>query len=227
MRSGFNVYIGFDPQETVAYHVLSHSILRRASAPVSITPLVRSALPNFARERGPLESTEFSISRFMVPSLSGFKGYSLFLDCDMLCLANVHELLFEVVRNPGKAVYVVKHDYTPSGATKFLGQTQTTYPRKNWSSVMLFNNERCKALDPAYVNTAHGLDMHRFAWLADDQIGELPREWNWLVGEYLPNDAAKILHYTLGGPYFPEYRKTDHADLWFAELDSLLHPIAA
>jgi len=227
MRSGFNVYIGFDQKETVAYHVLSHSILRRASAPVSITPLVRSALPDFARERGPLESTEFSISRFMVPSLSGFKGYSLFLDCDMLCLANVHELLFEVVRNPGKAVYVVKHDYTPRGGTKFLGQEQTAYPRKNWSSVMLFANERCKALTPAYVNTAHGLDLHRFAWLADDHIGELPREWNWLVGEYPANDAAKILHWTLGGPYFPEYRQADHADLWFAELDSLLHPIAA
>jgi len=218
----FNVFIGFDPNETVAYHVLSHSILRRASIPVSIAPLMRSQLQGaYRRERGPTESTEFSLTRFLVPSLSEYRGWSLFMDCDMLCLADVAELAAHVPQSADKAVLVCKHDYTPKTERKFLDQVQTRYPRKNWSSLMLFNNERCRALTADYVNAASGLDLHRFNWTEDGRIGDLPLEWNWLVGEYERIAAPKIVHYTLGGPYFDNYRDCDYAAEWREELRSL------
>jgi len=212
------VFIGYDPEEAVAYHVLSHSILRRSSIPVSIAPLMQSQLRGlYTRRRGPTESTEFSLTRFLVPYLSGFDGWSLFMDCDMLCRADVAELAAYAGKSNDKAVLVCKHDYVPKTTSKFLGKVQTSYPRKNWSSLMLFNNPRCRALTPQYVNTASGLELHRFAWTEDALIGELPKEWNWLVGEYEPRADAKIVHYTLGGPYFDEYRSCDFADEWFAE----------
>jgi hypothetical protein len=213
-----NVYIGFDPREAVAFYTLAHSILERSSIPVSIAPLMRDQLRRmYWRERGPTESTEFSMTRFLVPALSEYRGWSLYMDCDMLCRADIAHLASFVERNREKAVLVCRHDYVPKTERKFLDQVQTKYARKNWSSLMLFNNERCRALTPDYVNAASGLDLHRFAWVEDRLIGELPLEWNWLVGEYAFNPAAKIVHYTLGGPYFEEYRSCDYADEWFAE----------
>ncbi|MGE0876720.1 MAG: glycosyltransferase [Burkholderiales bacterium] len=213
------VFIGYDPKETVAYHVLSHSILRRASIPVSIAPVMQSQLQGiYTRGRGPTESTEFSLTRFLVPALSGYRGWSLFMDCDMLCRADVAELAGYMERSADKAVLVCQHDYMPKTERKFLGQVQTKYPRKNWSSLMLFNNARCEALTTGYVNTASGLDLHRFHWTDDAAIGSLPLEWNWLVGEYQKNPAAKIAHFTLGGPYFDDYRDCDYADEWREEL---------
>ena len=220
----FPVYIGYDPNETVAYHVLAHSILARASIPVSVAPLMRSQIGRlYTRPRGPTESTEFSLTRFLVPALSGYQGWSMFIDCDMLCLADVAELAALAQRNPDKAVLVCKHDYVPRTERKFLDQVQTKYPRKNWSSVMLFNNARCRALSPEYVNTASGLDLHRFHWLKDEDIGDIPLQWNWLVGEYERTADAKIVHYTLGGPYFDEYRDCDYADEWREEHRRLNH----
>ena len=212
------VFIGYDPREAVAYHTLAHSILRRASIPVTIAPVMQSQLKDlYTRGRGPTESTEFSLTRFLVPALSQYRGWSLFMDCDMLCRADIAELAAFAERAPDKAVLVCKHDYTPGPKRKFLNQVQTVYPRKNWSSVMLFNNARCGALTADYVNTATGLELQRFQWLADEQIGELPLEWNWLVGEYKRNPDAKIVHFTIGGPYFDEYRGCDYADEWFEE----------
>jgi hypothetical protein len=217
-----NVFIGYDTKESIAYHTLAHSILRRASVPVSIAPLMQSQLVGiYSRPRGPTESTEFSLTRFLVPALSGFRGWSVFLDCDMLCRADVAQLEEFIEKQKDKAVLVCKHDYVPTTQRKFLGQMQTKYARKNWSSLMIFNNERCRALTPAYVNAAPGLDLHRFAWLDDREIGELPLEWNWLVGEYTCNAAAKIVHFTIGGPYFDEYRNCDYAAEWFAEAESM------
>lgn len=208
------VFIGYDERETVAYHVLAHSILRHASAPVAITPLVRSQLARIhTRPRGPMESTDFSITRFLVPYLCGFEGFALFMDCDILARADV----CRVFEQPPASVSVVKHDYTPRTSTKFLGHVQTAYPRKNWSSVMLFDNAKCCALTPAYVNAAPALDLHRFAWIRDEEIGALPPEWNWLVGEYPRNDDAKLLHFTNGGPWFDPYRAGDLAEEWYAE----------
>jgi hypothetical protein len=216
--SVLRVYIGYDPGEAVAYHTLAHSILRRSSVPVSIAPLMRSQLGSlYTRERGPTESTEFSLTRFLVPALSGYQGWSLFMDCDMLCRADIAELASLAQGADDKAVLVCKHNYTPGPTRKFLNQVQTVYPRKNWSSVMLFNNARCSALTAQYVNSAPGLDLQRFVWLEDARIGELPLEWNWLVGEYKHNPAAKIVHFTIGGPYFDEYRGCDYAEEWFEE----------
>ena len=213
-----DVYIGYDPREAVAFDVLAHSIRRRSSIPVTIRPLVQKDLRDkglYTRERGPTESTEFSMTRFLVPALAGYEGWSLFMDCDMLCRGDIAELF--ALRDEDKAVMVAKHDYVPKTDRKFLDQVQTKYQRKNWSSLMLFNNERCGALTPAYVNAATGLELHRFQWVKDELIGELPKEWNWLVTEYEYNPSAKLVHYTLGGPWFDQYRDCEYADEWFAE----------
>jgi hypothetical protein len=220
-----NIYIGYDPRESVAFHVLAHSLLRRSSVPLSVSPLVRSQLGSiYTRPRGPIESTEFSMTRFLVPYLSGYAGRSLYMDCDMLCRTDIAALAAEIERHEDKAVVVCKHDYVPKSERKFLDQVQTIYARKNWSSLMLFNNERCRALSPDYVNSASGLELHRFAWTEDRLIGKLQPEWNWLVGEYPHNPGARIVHFTLGGPYFPEYRACDYADEWFAERHLMEEP---
>jgi lipopolysaccharide biosynthesis glycosyltransferase len=209
-----DIFVGFDSNEVVAYHVLCQSILSKSSRAVRFTPINLSTLkPVFHRQRNQLQSTEFSFSRFLVPYLSGYSGWSLFMDCDMLARADISEL-FDLI-DEKYSVMVCKHDYTPRDERKFLGNVQTKYEKKNWSSLMLFNNAKCKALTSEYVNTASGLELHQFKWLADDaQIGGLPLEWNWLVGEYPYNDKAKICHFTLGGPYFRGYENSEYADEW-------------
>ena len=220
-----NIYIGYDPRESVAFHVLAHSLLRRSSVPLSVSPLVRSQLGSiYTRPRGAIESTEFSMTRFLVPYLSGYAGWSLYMDCDMLCRTDIAALAAETGRQADKAVVVCKHDYVPKTERKFFDQVQTKYSRKNWSSLMLFNNERCRALSPDYVSSASGLELHRFAWTEDRLIGRLEPEWNWLVGEYPHNAGARIVHFTLGGPYFPEYRACDYADEWVAERNLMEEP---
>jgi len=216
--------IGYDPKEAVAYYTLAHSIQQRASVPVRIAPLMQSQLKGvYRRPRGATESTEFSLTRFLVPYLAGYQGWTVFMDCDMLCRTDVAELQSLIERQGDKAVLVCKHDYVPKTERKFLDQVQTKYPRKNWSSFMVFNNERCQALTPEYVNSASGLELHRFAWTDDASIGDLPLEWNWLVGEYPYNATAKIVHYTLGGPYFEAYKDCDFAGEWFAEHRAMNH----
>ena len=217
-----SVYIGYDPMESVAFYTLAHSIQRRASIAVSFAPVARSLLHGiYTRSRGPTESTDFSLTRFLVPWLSAFRGWSVYMDCDMLCRTDIAPLSAYMRQQPDKAVLVCKHDYVPKSARKFLDRKQTVYPRKNWSSLMLFNNERCRALTPEYVNTASPADLHRFKWLDDSAVGELPLEWNWLVDEYPFNPEAKIVHFTIGGPYFDAYRNCDYADEWFKEFESM------
>ena len=218
------IFIGFDPRETVAYHVLSHSIHARASAPVSIAPLMLSQLGGLmTRERNSLQSTDFSFSRFLTPYLCGFEGWAIFMDCDMLVLEDIGNLW--ALRDDKYAVMCVKHDHVPKEKTKFLGAQQTKYEKKNWSSVMMFNCAKCTALTPDYVNSASGLDLHRFNWLGDDDlIGEIPHRWNLLVGydQSIPVDEVSNLHYTIGGPYFHDYKDIDYAAEWFAERDEML-----
>ena len=209
-----DIFIGYDSKEIIAYHTLCQSILEQSSMPVRFMPLNLNNLKQiFQRDRNILQSTEFSFSRFLVPYLSNYKGWSLFMDCDMIVKSDIASLF--KLRDDEKAVLVCKHDYIPKEETKFLGQTQTKYEKKNWSSVMLFNNDKCRSLTQDYVNSATGLELHQFKWLESDElIGSLPLEWNWLVGEYPKNNDAKNLHYTLGGPYFHDYRDTDYADDW-------------
>lgn len=218
------VFIGYDPREAVAFHVLSHSIHRRASRPVSITPLVLSELgPLMWRERNPLQSTDFSFSRFLTPYLCNFDGWALFMDCDMLVLDDM-AALWEL-RDDRYAVMCVKHEHVPEEDVKFLGAVQTKYEKKNWSSVMLFNCAKCDALTPEYVNSASGLELHRFKWLeSDDMIGEIPHRWNHLVDYDPPKPIEDVsnLHYTIGGPYFSEYENCGYADEWNHEKQDML-----
>ena len=217
------IFIGFDPRETVAYNVLAHSIQARASAPVAIAQLAQSQLKGvLTRERHALQSTDFSFSRFLTPYLCGYAGWSLFMDADMLMRDDVVKLWN--LRDQAYAVQVVKHDHRPNETTKFLGAPQTSYAKKNWSSVMLFNNARCTALTPDYVNTASGLELHQFKWLEGDaMIGELPHRWNYLVGYDAPSEDISLAHFTIGGPYFPEYANCPLADDWRAERDAMLY----
>ena len=218
------IFIGFDERETVAWHVLTHSILARASQPVSFVPLALNNLGKLMwREKNPLQSTDFSFSRFLTPYLSGYEGWSLFMDCDMLVLDDIAGLW--ALRDDRYAVMCVKHDHQPAETVKFLGAPQTPYAKKNWSSVMLFNNARCRALTPDYVNTASGLELHQFKWLDSEAlIGDVPPQWNHLIG-YCTNDSQKVsnAHFTLGGPYFHDYQDCEYSNDWRQERSSMLN----
>ena len=217
------VFIGFDARETIAFNVLQFSIQARSSQPVAIAALnLKQLAPLLTRERHPLQSTDFSFSRFLTPYLSGYEGWSIFMDCDMLVLDDIARLYG--LRDERYAVMVVKHEHVPRESQKFLGQPQSKYEKKNWSSVMLFNNARCRALGLEYVNQATGLQLHQFKWLGDDGlIGAIPARWNHLVGYDAPRPDAAIVHYTLGGPYFAEYRDCEYSREWFQERDRMLY----
>jgi hypothetical protein len=216
------IFIGYDPREAVAFSVLAHSIHSRASQPVAIAPLMLSQLDGLLwRERHPLQSSDFSFSRFLTPHLCGYEGWALFMDCDMLVQDDVARLWS--LRDERYAVQVVKHDHVPKETTKFLGQPQTQYEKKNWSSVMLFNNARCRALTLEYVNSASGLDLHRFRWLeSEDLIGEIPHRWNHLVGYDAPEGSVGNAHFTVGGPYFRQWRDCEYAEEWRAAREAML-----
>ena len=136
----------------------------------------------------------------------GFQGWAIFMDCDMLCRSDISALWD--LRDERFAVMCVQHDHQPSETSKFLGETQSAYPKKNWSSLMLLNCSQCQALTPEYVNSASGLELHRFHWLdGDHAIGALPQRWNHLVGvQDPPADDVALLHWTLGGPWFRQQR---------------------
>ncbi len=216
------VFIGYDPAEAVAYNVLQFSIIERASKPVSITPIRLSHLGGvFNRERNPLQSTEFSFSRFLTPFLCNYDGWAVFMDNDILAQDDIAKLW--ELRDDRFAVQVVKHDYQPKDETKFLGAVQTKYEKKNWSSVILFNCAKCKALTPEYVNNASGLELHQFKWLdSDDLIGELPARWNHLVSDESEDPNAALVHYTVGGPYFKEFSDCEFSEEWREERDNML-----
>ena len=222
-----NVTIGYDPREAVAFSVLAYSIHARATQPVSIVPLMLTQLTGLlTRERHALQSTDFSFSRFLTPHLSDYAGWSVFMDCDMLMLDDIASLW--ALRDERYAVMVVKHDHVPRETSKFLGEPQTKYEKKNWSSVMLFNNAQCRALTPAYVNTASGLELHQFKWLDNDAlIGAVPDRWNHLVGYNPPRSDAALVHYTLGGPYFAQYADCEYAQEWRHERAAMLSASSA
>jgi len=216
------IFIGYDSREAVAFNVLAHSIMARATQPTSITPIMLSQLHGvFSRDRHQLQSTDFSFSRFLTPYLANYEGWSVFMDCDMLVLDDIANLW--KLRDEQYAIQVVKHQHTPREETKFLNQPQTPYEKKNWSSVMLINNTKCTALTPEYVNTATGLELHQFKWLdSDNLIGELPRRWNHLVGYNNPDSDVSLVHYTLGGPYFNEYKDCEYTNEWNKEKEAML-----
>jgi lipopolysaccharide biosynthesis glycosyltransferase len=208
------IFIGYDSKVKIAYHVLAESILRNSSTPVTISPINLSNLKNiYTRKQDPLASTEFSFSRFLVPHLMNYNGWAIFMDSDMMMLSDITELWN--LRNEDYAVQVCKHQYTPNSKNKFLGNNQTIYAKKNWSSLMLMDCSKCKTLTPEYVNTRSGLELHQFKWLDENLIGSIPLEWNWLVGEYPYKEDVHNIHFTEGGPYFKNYKNTEYANEWF------------
>ena len=212
------IFIGVDPRERAAANVLIDSLLTHSSAPLAITALITPQLEQqglYWRSKDPKQSTSFSFTRFLVPQLLNFQGWGLFIDCDMLCCADITDLW--ALRDENYALMCVKHQHIPTQTTKFLGEPQSAYPRKNWSSLMLFNAKLCQTLTKDYVNSASGLELHRFQWLADCSdaaIGSLPQHWNHLVGVQEPDPNAKLLHFTLGGPWFIG-EECPHSAKWF------------
>ena len=210
------VFVGYDPREAVAYHTCANSIIRHASQPVAIIPLALNLFEDY-EETHTDGSNHFIYSRFLVPHLMEYTGHAIFIDGDMIVRGDIVELWKQ--RDVTKDVQVVKHDYRTRMTEKYLGAKNEDYPRKNWSSVILWNCNSFpnRRLTPNFVQQSTGSFLHRFSWLDDERIGELPREWNWLPDEYGPNPDAKLLHYTLGTPCFHEFATTPMADEWHRE----------
>jgi lipopolysaccharide biosynthesis glycosyltransferase len=211
------IFIGYDPREAIAFHVCTNSIIRQSSQPVSINPLALNILKDY-EETHTDGSNHFIYSRFLVPHLMGYKGWAIFIDGDMILRDDITKLW--ELRDESKAVQVIKHDYKTRLTEKYLGSKNEDYPRKNWSSVILWNcgHPANATVTPEFVQSATGAQVHRFAWLTDDLVGELPKEWNWLDIEYEWNPLAKLVHYTLGTPCFHEFAdKGDFADEWHRE----------
>lgn len=226
------IYIGWDPTQRTAFEVARHSIKRRTiGKEVLIAPLSLSSVIVNKFLKRPVENrdgklwcpisqapmaTEFAISRFVIPFLHR-KGWVLFMDCDMLCRADVRELFN--LADERYAVMVIKHQQEGGQSTKMDGQVQTYYQRKNWSSVVLWNcgHEAHRRFTVENLNTWPGRDLHAFKWLEDHEIGELPPEWNYLVGVNEPIDNPKIVHYTLGTPAFKGCENCHFSEEWKRE----------
>jgi len=219
------IFMGYDSREDIAYQVAERSI-RLYNSEIPVIPLKQQALRDqgvYWRDLDKAASTEFTITRFLTPYLSEYSGWSLFIDCDVLLLTDIQQL-FDL-RDDKYAIQVVKHDYNPVTSIKMDNKPQALYPRKNWSSVMLFNNAHPanKALDLAFVNSATPQTLHRLQWLSDNLIGELPTTWNWLVDWYSETDnlKPKLLHYTEGGPWFSDYVACSYSQNWYKVRDLL------
>lgn len=217
------IFMGYDARETIAYHVCAQSIMEHSQVPISITPLKLNHLTTILdRPRESTQLTDFTYTRFLVPYLCGFEGWALFIDGDMLLREDIAHLW--KLRNDAAAVMVVQHPEFQQ-THSFLQQSMKTFPMFNWSSVMLFNNARCKQLTPDYIKQASYHDLHQFKWV-DEQtaVGALPPEWNHLVGYYPPNPHAALVHWTLGGPYFGgAFKEAEFANEWFVMREKTLH----
>jgi len=220
------VFVGYDPREDIAYQVCKHSIIRK-QPDAEVRPLVQKELRDagwYWRPVDKLASTEFTFTRFLVPELAGFQGWALFMDCDMILTTDIKELFDQV--DDQYAVMCVQHDYKVKESTKMDGQRQTVYPRKNWSSVVLFNcsHPSNAVLTQDLVNEPelNGAYFHRFSWLKDEEIGELDHTWNYLVGVYDDIETPKLIHYTEGGPWFENYRDCKFHQEWKTELFDMM-----
>jgi len=216
MSELIRIYVGYDSPNPVLLSTLTHSLVTHATRPLAITPISLNHLQGiFTRPREPMQSTEFSFTRFLVPYLAGYDGWAIYMDNDFLARGDIAELWS--LRDDRYAVMCVQHNYEPRASLKFGGAVQTQYGRKNWSSLMLMNCRRCQALTVPYVNMATGLQLHQFGWLPDDsQLGSLPGRWNHLVGHDRHDAEARLVHFTEGGPYFQTYPHEDYATEWLA-----------
>lgn len=213
--------VGFDQREALAYHTFCQSVIEKTSRPIAFIPLADNAMP-FYEESHQDGSNKFIYSRFLTPYLCNFSGLAVFADGDMICRSDI-STLYELF-DPEKAVQVVKHEYSTKYPKKYFGNKNENYPRKNWSSVILWNCEhpahRC--LTPEFIRGQPGSFLHRFSWLQDELIGELPMEWNWLASEYEDNPAAKLIHYTVGTPCIDGFESAEMSEYWWQTYERLL-----
>lgn len=216
------IFIGYDPRESIVFHVCANSIIRHASQPVQIIPVALNLFKDYT-ETHKDGSNHFIYTRFLVPYLMDWTGHAIFIDGDMIVRDDITKLW--AMKDPSKDVQVVKHDYKTRMPIKYMGSKNEDYPRKNWSSVIIWNCNSFpnRRLTPDYVMNATGKHLHRFEWIDDSRIGELPIEWNWLPDEFGPNENAKLLHYTLGAPCFNEFKDTPMAEEWHIEHSLTTH----
>ena len=221
MSNLLNIFVGFDQKEAIAYHTFVQSIIEKSSIPISITPLAENNLDEYSEEHTD-GTNKFTYSRFLVPYLMNFKGWAIFADGDMVCLSDIKML--KNFFDPKMAVSVVKHDYKTKHKKKYFGQKNEDYPRKNWSSMIIWNCEhpKNKILTPSFISQKEGPFLHRFKWLDDEEIGELPKTWNWLAIEYEERNELDLIHYTLGTPCFKDYSNTALSKFWKKSFNNLL-----
>jgi lipopolysaccharide biosynthesis glycosyltransferase len=207
------ITVGFDQVEAVAYHTFCQSIIDKSSVPVEFLPLAINTLDSYNETHND-GSNKFTYSRFLTPYLNNFEGWAIFADGDMVCLDDIKNLWD--LRDDRYAAMVVQHDYLTKSSKKYLGNKNENYPRKNWSSVILWNcgHPSNRILTPSFLQEKPGSFLHRFSWLNDAEIGSLPVEWNWLAIEYPENSNAKLIHYTLGTPCLKDYSNTEMASYW-------------
>jgi lipopolysaccharide biosynthesis glycosyltransferase len=214
------IFVGYDSREVPAYSACIKSIKDNCKREVNIIELNTSNLKQsniYTREKDLLSSTEFTFSRFLIPHLCNYSGWALFCDCDFIFLEDVEELFS--LADDRFAVMCVQHNYVPANKTKMDDKVQHIYPRKNWSSLVLWNcsHPSNKKITPDVVNTQSGQYLHRFSWLKDDEIGNIPLQWNWLVGWYKePSDGyPKALHFTEGGPWFDNFKNCEYSNYYY------------
>lgn len=226
MTDTVRVFLGYDPNEAAGYHVCAHSIMTRATRPVSIQPIALNQIPEWRRlnVNDKPGATDFSFARFLVPYLCGYQGHAIFLDgADMLCTDDIAKLWdLRDTYSAVQCVQIPKYDVHPN---KMWSQRNEWYPRKQWSAVTIWNcgHYHNRVLTPEYVAKATGAELHRFAWLEDERIGSLPTEWNHLV-DYFPREGVPaILHYTDGLPTVHDYKDAEAVDLWYEERALMNH----
>jgi lipopolysaccharide biosynthesis glycosyltransferase len=209
-----SIVVGFDQREAIAYHTFCQSILEKSTIPVQFIPLAINSL-YFYNEHHNDGSNNFIYSRFLTPYICDFTGFAVYADGDMICNADISELagLFDT----SKAVQLVKHDYKTKRSIKYFGNENKNYPRKNWSSMVIFNCQHPanRVLTPQFIQEHDGAFLHRFQWLQDDEIGELDSTWNYLAIEYKPRKDAKLIHYTLGTPCLVDFKEAEMSDIWW------------
>ena len=215
MVDSVKIFVGFDQRESVAYHTFCQSLIENSSIPIQITPLAINTLKDY-KETHTDHSNDFIYSRFLTPYLNNFNGWAIYADGDMICQEDIKKLW--ELKDETKAVLVIMHNYQTKSRQKYLGNINENYPRKNWSSLILWNcsHPKHKILTPEFIQNQSGKYLHRFSWLDDSDIGALPLEWNWLAIEYSKNRKAKLIHYTLGTPCFKIYSDTDMSDIWYS-----------
>ena len=213
--ANMKIFVGYDSTQDIAHKVCEYSI-HKHQKDIEVIPLKQSELRKngeYYRELDPLSSTEFSFTRFLVPHIMNYKGWCVFCDCDFVWLEDINNLFS--LRDDKYAVMVVKHNYHPKKLIKMGNKIQSSYPRKNWSSLVLWNcsHPSNQKLTVEKVNTETGSYLHQFQWLKDEEIGELPVEWNWLSG-WNSGAVPKAIHYTEGGPWLKGYEDCEYSYVW-------------